>query len=233
METDGVIHATFDHDFSRFAQNADVDRRAIEAIGAALAGSDRSFVATAGLPLIPGRITTEDDAAPATGGSPRVSEQATSALVGRGVRVMVVRMSQAHDRARQGLASYLIEVARAKGVSAYMGDGRNRWSAVHCLDAARLYRLALEKSIAGARYHAVTEEGVSLRAIAEAIGQALRLPVTTLPPEQAGDHFGWLALPASMDAPASSDLTQQRLGWRPTEKCGIIADLDSAGAVST
>jgi len=228
---DGVIHAAFNHDFSRFAENAEADRRAIAAIGDVLAGSDRPFIITAGLPLAPpGRVVTEDDAPPASGGSPRVSEQAATALVARGVHVSVVRMSQVHDRDRHGLATYMIEIACEKGVSAYIGTGLNRRPAVHRLDAACIYRLALEKGSTGAKYHAVTEEGVSVREIAEAIGRGLKVPTVALPPDEAAGHFGWLAFPVSMDALASSVLTQQRLGWHPTKKPGIIADLDRSNA---
>ena len=228
---DGVIHAAFNHDFSRFAENAEADRCAIAAIGDVLAGSDRPFIVTAGLPLAPpGRPATEDDAPPAPGGSPRVSEQAATALVARGAHVSVVRMSQVHDQDKQGLATYMIEVARAKGVSAYVGTGLNRWPAVHRLDAARIYRLALAKGSAGAKYHAVTEEGVPVREIAEAIGRGLRMPTVAMPPDEATGHFGWLAFPVGMDAPASGSLTQQRLGWHPTQKPGIVADLDRSNA---
>ena len=193
--SDGVIHVAFDHDFSKFAANAEADRRAIKAMGDALAGSDRPLIVTAGLPLTPGRPTTEDDVPPAgPGGSPRVSERTAIALVARGVRASVVCMPQVHDRDKQGLATYLIAVARAKGASAYFGDGRNRWPAVHRLDAAPLYRLALEKGSAGSRYHAVAEEGVPVRAIAEAIGRGLKVPVVALSPPRrrqgisAGSH---------------------------------------------
>lgn len=222
----GVIHAAFNHDFSKFAENAEADRRAIEAIGEALEGSNRPFLVTAGLPVATGRPASEDDAPPAVGGSPRVSEQAADALAARGVHASVVRMPQVHDRNKQGLAAYMIDVAREKGVSAYIGAGSNRWPAVHRLDAARIYRLALERGSAGAKYHAVTEEGVPVRKIAEAIGRGLNMPVVALSPEDAAGHFGWLAFPVSMDAPASSTITQRQLGWRPTEKPGFIADLD-------
>lgn len=228
---DGVIHAAFDHDFSRFAENAEIDRRAIEAIGDEIAGTDRPFIVTAGLPLVPGPPVTEDDAQPAgSGATPRVSEQAALALLSRGVSASVIRMSQAHDGDRQGLARYMIDVARAKGVSAYVGDGSNRWAAVHRLDAALLYRLALEAGIAGARYHAVGEEGVPLREIAAAIGRGLGVPVEAIAPDKAGDHFGWLGRAASMDAPASSTLTRKRLGWKPTSRPGFLADLAKSTA---
>lgn len=229
--SDGVIHAAFNHDFSRFAENSETDRRAIEVMGDVLAGSDRPLIVTAGLPLTPGRSTTENDVPPAdAGGSPRMSEQAARLLIARGVHVSVVRMSQAHDHDKHGLATYMIEVAREKGVSAYVGAGLNRWPAVHRLDAALLYRLALDKNAVGASYHAVTEEAVSLRDIAEAIGRGLNIPLMALPPEQAADHFGWLAFAVGMDAPASSALTQQRLGWHPVENSGFIADLGRSTA---
>ena len=228
--SDGVIHAAFNHDFSKFAENCEADRRAIEVIGDALAGTDRPFVVTSGLPLTPGRLATEEDIPPVGGGSPRVSEQAAISLVVRGVRASVMRMPQVHDRDKHGLATYLIALAREKRISAYVGGGLNRWPAVHRLDAAPLYVLALEKGSAGARYHAVAEEGVSLREIAESIGKGLKIPVVSLPPEEAAGHFGWLGFPASMDAPASSALTQQRLGWQPTKKPGFMNDLTHSSA---
>lgn len=229
--SDGVVHAAFDHDFSRFAQNCEVDRRAIEAIGDALAGSDRPFVVTAGLPLVPDRTATEDDVPPTgLGGSPRASEETAISMVARGVRASVVRMPQVHDRDKQGLAADLIALAREKGVSAYVGDGLNRWPAVHRLDTAPFYRRALEEGSAGARYHAIGEEGVPLREIAEAIGRGLTVPVASLSPEEAVGHFGWLAFPASMDAPASSARTQERLGWHPTDRPGFLADLERSSA---
>lgn len=228
---DGVIHAAFDHDFSRFAENAETDRRAIEVMGEALRGSDRPLIVTSGLPLTPQRLTTEDDEPPSGASvSPRVSEQTAIALVASGVRASVVRMSQVHDRDRQGLATYMIAVAREKGVSAYVGTGLNRWSAVHRLDAASVYRLALERGSSGSRYHAVSEDSVTVRAIAEAIGRGLGLPVVSLSPEEAMDHFGWLGFPVGMDTPASSALTRQRLGWRPTEASGFLADLEHSSA---
>lgn len=229
--SDGVIHAAFNHDFSKFAENCEADRRAIEVIGDVLEGSDRPLIVTSGLPLTPDCLTTEDDVPPSgPSGTPRVSEQTAISMVARGVRASVVRMPQVHDRDKQGLATYMIALAREKGISAYVGDGLNRWSAVHRLDAAPLYRLALEKGSAGARYHAVAEEGVSVREIAEAISRGLKIPVVALPPEEAASHFGWLGFPVSMNAPASSVLTQQRLGWHLTEKPGFITDLDRSSA---
>ena len=223
---DGVIHTAFIHDFSKFEVNCEIDRRAVEALGATLAGSDRPLIVTAGTALAaPGRLATEKDRPPST--IPRVaSELATDSVASRGVRASVVRLPQVHGRVKQGLVSYLIAVAREKGVSAYVGDGRNRWPAVHLLDAAPLYRLALEKGSAGARYHAIAEEGVSLREIAEAIGRGLKVPVVSKSPEEAAGHFGWLGLFVGLDCPASSALTQELLGWRPTAQPGMIADLD-------
>ena len=227
-QSDGVIHTAFIHDFSKFEANCEIDRRAVEALGAELAGSERPLVVTAGSALAaPGRLATEEDRPAST--IPRVaSEEATDSVASRGVRASVVRLPQVHDRVKQGLVSYLIAIAREKGVSAYVGDGRNRWPAVHRLDAARLYRLALEQGSAGARYHAIAEEGVSLREIAEAIGRGLKVPVVAKSPEEAAAHFGWLGLFVGLDCPASSALTQERLGWRPTSQTGMIADLNRA-----
>ena len=225
--SDGVIHTAFNHDFSKFAANCEMDRLAIETLGAVLAGSDRPLVVTSGTGLIaPGRLLTEDHV-PASGPTsfPRVSEQTAASLAARGVRASVLRLPQVHDRVKQGLVTYAIAVAREKGVSAYVGDGLNRWPAVHLLDAAHLYRLALEKSEAGARYHAVDEQGVPLREIAEAIGRGLKVPVLAMSCEEAAGHFGFLGHFVGKDCPASSALTQERLGWRPTLP-GLIPDLD-------
>jgi len=225
--SDGVIHTAFVHDFSTFKENCEIDRRAIEALGDALEGSNRPLIVTSGTgALAPGRVATEDIEAPFHPAMPRVSEQSALALGPRGVRVSVVRLPQVHDRYKQGLVTYLIAVAREKGVSAYVGDGLNRWPAVHRLDAAPLYRLALEKGSAGARYHAIAEEGVPVREIAEAIGRGLKIPVVAKSPEEAASHFGWLAFFAGMDSPASSALTQQRLGWRLTGQPGMLGDLE-------
>jgi nucleoside-diphosphate-sugar epimerase len=232
-KSDGVIHTAFNHDFSKFAANCEADRRAIEALGTELEGSDRPLLVTGGLVLLaPGRTATEDDPpVPTSATYPRASEVTAVALASRGVRASVVRLPQVHDTVKQGLVTYLIAIAREKGVSAYVGDGRNRWAAVHRRDAARLYRLALEKGSAGGRYHAVAEEGVPLREIAEAIGRGLKVPVVSKPPEEAAEHFGFLGTFAGADAPASSALTQERLGWRLTQRPGLIADLDGARAV--
>ena len=163
--------------------------------------------------------------APFNPAMPRVSEQTGLAQISRGVNVSVVRLPQVHDTVKQGLITYAVALAREKGVSAYVGDGSNRWSAAHVLDVAHLYKLALEKHESGSRYHAVGEEGVSMRHIAEVIGRGLKLPVVSLSPEEAQAHFGWLAVFAGLDMPASSAQTQRRLGWRPTGP-GLLADLE-------
>lgn len=222
---DAVLHTAFIHDFSKFQANCETDRRAIEAIGSVLAGSDRPFIVTSGTGIArtPGRPTTEEDAPDSE--IPRIaSEQAAASVQALGVRVSVMRLPQVHDPVKQGLITYLIDVAREKGVSAYVGDGQNRWPAVHRLDAAHLYRLVLEKGSAGARYHAVDEEGVPLRDIAEVIGKHLNVPVVSKSHEEAADHFGWLAHFAAFDIPASSQWTQEQLGWRPRGP-GLISDL--------
>jgi nucleoside-diphosphate-sugar epimerase len=225
--SDGVIHTAFNHDFSKLAANCEADRRAIEVLGSVLAGSDRPLVVTSGTALIaPGRVATEDDVPPPNPAFPRVSEETAVALAERGVRASVIRLPQVHDTVKQGLVTYMIVLARQKGVSAYVGEGRNRWPAVHVLDAAQLYRLALEKGAAEARYHAIAEEGVPLREIAEAIGRGLNVPVVSKSPEEAAEHFGFLGFFVGVDAPASSALTQARLGWRLTGQPGMIADLE-------
>lgn len=225
-KSDAVIHLGFIHDFSKFAENSQIDRLAIEALGEELAGSDRPFIVTAGIgPRSIGQVATEDTDPIPNPRLPRVSEEAALPFASKGVRVSVVRLPQVHDTARQGLVSGLIAIARTKGVSAYIDHGLNRWAAAHVLDVALLYRLVLEKGTAGRRYHAVGEEGVSLKDIATAIGGRLNLPVVSKSMEEAAAHFGWLAMPASTDMPASSALTQQWLGWHP-DHAGMIADLD-------
>jgi nucleoside-diphosphate-sugar epimerase len=224
---DAVIHTAFIHDFSKFRENCEIDRRAIEALGETLAGSDRPLIVTSGLALAPGRLATEaDPPIPVTDHYPRASEHTAASLERKGIRVTVVRLPQVHDTAKQGLVSIAIQLARAKGVSAYVGDGLNRWAAVHRLDAAHLYRLALEKGTPGARYHAVAEEGVALREIARVIGQGLKVPVVSMTPEEAAQHFGWLAPFAGLDLAASSVQTRKKLGWNPTG-AGLLTDLES------
>ena len=227
-QSDGVIHTAFDHDFSNFVANCEKDRRAIEALGMALAGSGRPLVITSGTGMgnaAPGQPATEDNFNANHPNPRKASELAGISVAEHGVQVSVVRLPQVHDRAKQGLISPLIGIAREKGVSAYVGDGQNRWPAVHVLDAAHVYRLALEKQRAGARYHAVAEEGVPLRRIAEVIGRRLAIPAVSLSQEEAGPHFGWLAGFTGLDLPASSAQTQRELGWHPTGP-DLIADLE-------
>jgi len=223
--SDGVIHCAFNHDFSKFKENCEMDKQAIETLGSVLAGSDRLLIVTSGTAGVaaPGKVATEDQVVPPDLPFPRVSERTALSL--QGVSASVMRLPQVHDTLKQGLVTYMIAVVREKGVSAYVGEGRNRWAAAHVSDVARLYRLALEKHEAGAKYHAVAEEGVAMRDIAETIGRGLKVPVVSLSPEKAAAHFGWLAMFAGLDMPASSAQTQQRLGWQPTGP-GLIADLE-------
>jgi len=226
--SDGVIHCAFDHDFSNFVAICEKDRRAIEALGDALTGSDRPLVITSGTGMgnaVPGQPATEDHFDPNHPNPRKASEVAGASVAERGVNVSVVRLPQVHNTVKQGLITYAVQLAREKGVSAYIGDGLNRWPAAHVLDVARLYRLALEKHESGSRYNAVAEEGISMREIAEVIGRGLKLPVVSLSPEEAPAHFGWLAMFAGFDMPASSAQTQERLGWCPTGP-GLIADLE-------
>lgn len=228
-KADGVIHCAFDHDFSNFVANCEKDRRVITAMGAALAGSDRPLVITSGTAMgaiVPGQFASEDAFNAAHPHPRKASEEAGIAVAATGVNVSVVRLPQVHDPVKQGFVSPLVDVARAKGVSAYVGDGHQRWPAGHVVDVARLYRLALEKREAGARYNAVAEEGVAARDIAEAIGRGLKLPVVSLSPDEAAAHFGFIGAFVGLDMPASSALTRQRLGWKPTG-VGLIADLDA------
>lgn len=228
-KADGVIHCAFDHDFSNFVANCEKDRRAIEALGAALIGSDRPLVITSGTGMgnaKPGQPATEDMFNPEHPNPRRLSELTGAALLAAGVNVSVMRLPQVHDTVKQGLITPAVAIAREKGLSAYVGDGLNRWPAAHVLDVARLYRLALEKREAGARYHAVAEEGIPVREIAEVIGRGLNVPVGSLSPEEAPGHFGWLAPFAGLDLPASSAQTQAQLGWRPTGP-SMITDLQN------
>lgn len=225
---DGVIHLGFNHDFSKFAENCEVDKRAIEALGEALEGSDRPLLVTSGVAVAQGqgRTATENDQPiPVSSAYPRASEATANALMARGVNASVVRLPQVHDPVKQGLVSPAIQIYREHGVCAYIGDGRSRWSAVHVLDAARLYRLALEKAEPNAKYHAVAEEGVPLRDIAATIGRHLKLPVESITAEEAQDFFGWFAPFAGLDLPASSAQTRKKLGWEPVGP-GLLADLE-------
>jgi nucleoside-diphosphate-sugar epimerase len=226
---EGVIHTAFIHDFSKFKANCQTDRHAIEALGSALAGSDRPLIVTSGTGLLtPGRLAIEEFV-PASGPTsfPRVaSEEAAASVAARGVRVAVVRLPPSvHGDGDHGFVPALIGFAREKGVSAYVGDGLNRWPAVHQLDAAHLYRLVLEKGSAGARYHGVAEEGVPFRDIAGVIGRRLNMPVVSKTTEEATNHFGWFAHFAAIDNPASSQRTRELLGWQPKQP-GLIPDID-------
>jgi len=224
---DAVIHTAFDHDFSRFAENCEKDRRVIAALGAALAGSDRPFIITSGTAIGStghGELAVET-AVDLSHPNPRIaSEQEGAALLDKGVSVAVMRLPQVHDTRRQGLISPFIDMARQQGVVAYVGDGANRWAAAHVGDVARLYALALDGHEAGARYHAVDEEGVAMRAVAETIGRGLGLPVRSIAPDAASDALGWLAMFAGLDMPASSAWTRAKLGWQPAGP-GLLEDL--------
>lgn len=227
--SDGVIHTAFVHDFANFSAAAATDVRAIEAIGEALAGSQQPFVVTSGTGLVgPGRVVTEEDVPDSAllAAWPRRSEETALALVGRGVRASAVRLPPSvHGTGDHGFVPRLIGIAREKGVSAYVGDGLNRWAAVHRLDAAKLFTLVIENGLKGARYHGVGDEGVPFREIAAAIGRHLDVPVVSKTADEAAEHFGWLVRFASGDLPASSALTQKWLGWHPAQP-GLLADLE-------
>jgi nucleoside-diphosphate-sugar epimerase len=232
--SDGVVHTAFNHDFSKYAANCEADRCAIEALGSALAGPGCRLIVSSGtgaMGLTPGRLGTEEDPPVSSSVFPRsASEEAAAEMSARGVHTSAVRLPPSvHDRDKQGLVTQMIAVAREKGVSAYVGDGLNRWPAVHLLDAAQLFRLALEKGSAGARYHAVAEEGVRLRDIADVIGRHLNVPLVAKSAAEAADHFGWLGPFVGVDCPASSAQTRERLGWRPIRPA-LIPDLERARA---
>jgi nucleoside-diphosphate-sugar epimerase len=225
---DGVIHTAFIHDFSNYAPAAEADRLAIVTLGAALAGSDRPMIVTSGTLLLQrrGPLATEGDAV--NSNFPRKSEEAVLEIASHGVRVSVVRLPPSvHGDGDHGFVPRLIAIARETRVSAYVGDGQNRWPAVHRLDAAHLYRLVLEKGSVGARYHGVADEGVRFQDIAGVIGRRLNVPIVSKSPEEAVDHFGWLGHFVSVDSPASSVQTRERLGWRATRP-SLIADIDRA-----
>jgi nucleoside-diphosphate-sugar epimerase len=223
--SDAVLHTAFIHDFSKFLENCEIDRRAIETLGTVLAGSNRPLIVTSGLGIQrTGPLGTEQDAQHPQ--FPRQSEPAAEALIARGVRASCVRLAPSvHGDGDHGFVPMLINLARQKGLAAYVGEGTNRWAGVHRLDAARLYRLALEKGVAGGRYHGVADEGVPFREIATVIGRRLNVPVVSLSPEEAANHFGWMAQFAAMDLAASSQLTRRQLGWEPRER-GLLADID-------
>lgn len=222
--SDGVIHTAFNHDFSKFVENAQQDRRAIEILGGALEGSTKPILVTSGTAMLAvGRVATEEDRP--SGASPRMSELAADDLVARGVRASIVRLAPTtHGAGDHGFVPMLINLAREKGVAAYIGQGDNPWSAVHRGDAARLYRLAIERGAGGERYHAVAEEAVPFKSIAAAIGKGLGVPVESRPAE----HFGWFAMFAGMDAATSAAWTRETLGWAPTGP-SLMEDLDTAG----
>jgi len=226
--SDGVVHLAFNHDFSRFVQNCEDDRGVIQALGSALAGSDRPLIVTSGTGIantVPGQPATESNPIVGANVHPRAaSEEAANAVAADGINVSVVRLPQVHDPVRQGLITPAIEIYRQKGACAYIGDGRNRFPAAHVRDTARLYRLAIEKAEPGAKYHAVAEEGVAMRDVAEALGQRLKLPVKSIAPDEAQGFFGWFGVFAGHDLPASSAQTRQKLGWQPTGPT-LIADL--------
>jgi nucleoside-diphosphate-sugar epimerase len=227
-KVDAVIHCAFDHDFSRFVENCQKDKRNIEAIGEALLGSKRPLIITSGTGMGsrgPGELASED-VYDATHPNPRkLSEETGAALAARGLNVSYVRLPQVHDTKKQGLISPLIEISRAKGRVAYVGEGNNRWPAAHVTDVARLYELAIERAEPGARYNAVGEEGVTTKGISEALGRSLKLPVVSLTGGDAAAHFGWMSMFAGVDMPATSAITRKKLGWTPVGP-GLIADLD-------
>jgi len=228
---DAIIHTAFNHDFSRFAENGAAEQRAIEALGTALAGTERPLIVTSGVALIaPGRVVTEDDVRdPDAVPFPRDPESAAAAVAARGVRVSVIRLAPSvhGEGEHHGFVPRVIALAREHGTSAYVGNGENRWPGVHRRDAARLYRLALERAAEHAVYHAVADEGVPFRKIADVIGRRLNLPVASISGDDVGAHFGWFAMFAQIDACASSAETQQSLAWHPTEPA-LLDDLDSA-----
>ena len=224
---DGVIHTAYIHDFSRMQDSARTDLLAVETLGAALEGSGRPMVITTGTALIkPGEVATEEDSADSDSHPRLKAEDAAKAFAARGVRTATVRPgTSVHGEGDHGFVPVLIDIARTKGVSAYIGDGSNRWPAVHRLDAANLYRLALEDAPAGSVFHAIADEGIATREIAEVIGRHLELPVVSIAPQDAAEHFGWMGMFFGIDAPASSALTEERLGWRPVRP-GLIEDLE-------
>jgi nucleoside-diphosphate-sugar epimerase len=224
---DGVIHAGFIHDFTRFAEVCAVDKIAIQTVGEVLAGSDRPFIVTSGTALVsPGKLATEDIKPPVNPGWPRASEQEADAVALLGVRSAAIRLSPSvhGDEDKHGFIPILVSIAKEKGFSAYIGEGLNRWNAVHRLDAARLFRLALENAAPGARYHASAEEAITVRSIAEALGKQLNIPIKSISPEAAAEHFGWFAHMAAIDCPASSKWTQAHLNWHPTNTT-LLADI--------
>jgi nucleoside-diphosphate-sugar epimerase len=227
-DADGVIHLAFIHDFSKFVENGRIDACAIDAMGSVMEGTDKPLIVTSGVGMLsPGRMATED--MQHQPGMPRMSEAAVFAFTDRGVRTMAVRLPQVHGgEGKAGFVGYLFDVAHDKGVSAYVGDGSNRWSAAHRSDVARLYRLALEKGSTGRAYHAVADEAVPVRALAELFARILNVETKSLTPDEAGKHFGFMAMFAGLDMPASSAMTQEWLGWKPKE-IGLLEDIGQLG----
>jgi len=229
-DCDGVIHLAFIHDFTKFAENGAIDKAAIEAMGDVLEGTNKPFVVTSGTGLVAANVVvTEEMRRDSSAHVPRVSEQAALVYASRGVRAMAIRLPQVHGAdGKAGLITYLLELARQKGAAAYVGEGTERWAAAHRQDVARLYRLVLENGVTDGIYHAVGEEGVPMREVIDVIGRALNVPVVSIRKDQAGDYYGPLAMFAGLDMPASSALTQQRMGWTPTG-IGLIADIGRPG----
>lgn len=225
--SEGVLHLAFNQDYSKFHESCETDRRAIEAMGPVLAGSNRPLIVATGMGGLtaPGQIATEAHNPPPDYPFPRVTEQTAFAMLSKSVRASVVRLSQVHNTVKQGLVTFVIAKAKEKGVSAYIGNGANRWCAAHVLDVAHLFRLVMEKNEVAGKYHAVAEEGVSMREIAEAIGRGLKVPVKSISVEEAPAHFDWLSTFASLDIQASSSITRKKLGWNPSQP-GLIADLE-------
>jgi nucleoside-diphosphate-sugar epimerase len=235
-EADAVVHTGFNHDFSRFKASCEHDRRVIEVLGAAMAGTSRRLVVTSAMGVLPHGVIGTEETLPASGAQthPRAAtEEATAEVTSRGVNVSVVRLPPSvHGDGDHAFVPMLIDIARRKGASAYVADGSNRWPAVHRLDAARLYRLVLENGRPGARYHAVAEEGLAFRDIAAAIGHGLNVPVVRIEPQEASAHFGWLASFVRMDVPATSARTREQLGWAPKE-LGLMADIGRGRYLAT
>ena len=225
--SDGVIHCAFVHDFSDYAGSVKKDQIAVQTLGAALEGTNRPLVVTSGiLGIASHRVATEQDKANPLEMPRALAEEVTASFSSKDVRSSVIRLPPSvHDKGDHGFIPILIDIARKKGVSAYIGDGPNRWPSVHRVDVAQLYRLALEKGTGGARYHGVADEGTPFREIAEVIGKKLNVPVVSKPIEEADDHFGWLGRFLSFDSPASSKHTQEEFGWQPTQ-ISLLADIE-------